>query len=398
MKKWDKLLKNLKSLKKSTTLALRTSKVSYLEKKHLITPKAEGFSWQKIYGNIEFAIFGGIVGLSLYYINKNKKTLSETTRLIAAGIATHIVVDCLTYLGDKINTKVKVEKFVKIIKPLRDVNYFFKKKFSHFEQNKQVKRKRSLKQKNLGHFISEFHFRGIQSAMVFVVINSIFFYGFYKNVKSFLREKFNIHGFANFFISAGIAQGIALIFAFPLESVKTRMQASSFTYDSFYLYYKKLIKGKPLNVIYSNFQNEYSGFFSHLVLYVVYESVTFGIYESMMKIKMFNKNKEEFAQEENEIQSPRNEHQNHHNDHESINFFQVFVASTVSGFISAIITNPIDVYQINKQVNPKFNILQLNRENILTGMKERIIFITFLNLCTFFCLETLGPYYNVRLE
>ena len=44
------------------------------------------------------------------------------------------------------------------------------------------------------------------------------------------------------------------------------------------------------------------------------------------------------------------------------------VASSFSGLIAAIVTNPIDVYQINKQVNPKFSIDQLNRENILLGI------------------------------
>jgi hypothetical protein len=376
MRKLVKFLKNLKKLKKSHIFIkyfLRHSKISYIEKKQVAAKSKERASQ---IGNIEFSVFFALVGFGLYYIHKNKSGLTETTRLVAAGIATHIVVDVLTYFGDKINTKVKVESFYKKKNVLRDVNYFFEKKFSHF---KQFKRKRNLGQKSLAHYLGDFHFRGIQAAMTFVIINSVFFYGLYKNLKYYLKDKFNITGFANFFLSAGIAQFVAMVFAFPLENIKTRMQASNFHYDSFFKYYKKLIKGKPWGVVYSNFKNEYSGFVSHLVLYVIFEAVTFSIYETIVK-------------------QSRGEQNHDHTDHD-IDFKVVVFASIVSGLISAVVTNPIDVYQINKQVNPKFSLKQLNRENIMTGMKERIYFITFLNLCTFIFLESIGPkFFDVRLE
>lgn len=389
MRKLVKFLKNLKKLKRYhifTKYFLRHSKISYIENKPIVTKAKEKVSH---IGNIEFAVFFSLVGFGLYYIHKNKSKINDTVRLIAAGIATHIVVDFITYFGDKINTKVKVDTFYKKKNlAVKDVNFFFEKKFLHFRQNKQIKRKRNLAQKSLGHYLGDFHFRGIQAAMVFVIINSIIFYGIYKNLKIYLKEKFNVTGFFNFFVSAAVAQFVAMVFAFPLENIKTRMQASNFHYDSFFKYYRKLIKGKPWRVVMSNFKNEYSGFVSHLLLYVVYESVTFGIYESIMK---FYSKKHEM----NEALVSAEDSENIHD----INFKVVIFASMLSGLVSAIVTNPIDVYQINKQVNPKFSMNQLNRENIMTGMKERIYFITFLNLCTFLFLETIGPkYYNIRLE
>jgi hypothetical protein len=378
MRKWVKFFKNLKNLKKLAIFDkyfLRTSKKSYIEKSKLTKP-------QKLFtlGNIEFSLFFSSVIFMLYYLHKNRQNYNETVRLVAAGITSHIIVDIVTYIGDKINTKVKVESFY--IKKLvsKDLNYFFDRKFLHFQRGKQLKRQRTLNQKSLGNYLGDLHFRGIQAAMVFVVINSIVFYGLYKNLKHFFKESLGIEGFPNFFISAGISQFAAMIFAFPLENIKTRMQASNFSYDSLFKYYRKLIKGKPMNIVASNIKNEYSGFVSHLLLYVVYESVTFGIYESMMKLKLFG-----------EADKSSNTHE--------VNYYAVVVASCLSGLIAAVVTNPIDVYQINKQINPKFSTSQLNRWNILTGMKERIIFITFLNLATFLSLESIGPkYYDVRLE
>jgi hypothetical protein len=404
MRKLVKFLKSLKKLKKYhifTKYFLRRSKISYIDKKPIVSITKEKVSH---YGNLEFAVFFSLVGFGLFYIHHHRQRMNETVRLIAAGIATHIVVDFVTYFGDKINTKVKVENFYKKKDmALKDVNFFFEKQFMHFRQAKQIKRKRNIAQKSLGHYLGEFHFRGIQAAMVFVTINSIIFYGLYKNLKYFLKEKFGFSGFFNFFMSAGIAQFVAMVFAFPLENIKTRMQASNFHYDSFFKYYKKLIKGKPWSIVFNNIKNEYSGFVSHLLLYVVYESVTFGIYETIMKYyskKVKNGKNENSKNSIDELNNPLLEMENPtHDDIHDVNFNIVILASVISGLVSAIVTNPIDVYQINKQVNPKFSMNQLNKENIMTGMKERIYFITFLNLCTFLFLESIATkYYDVRLE
>jgi hypothetical protein len=202
MRKLNKFFKHLKKLKKYhifTKYFLRHSKFSYIEKKQITNKSSSKYNY---IGNLEFAIFFASVGIILFYIHKNTKHFSETTRLVAAGISTHIVVDFITYLGDKINTKVKVESFYKKkdVTLTKDVNYYFDKKYSHFKENKKVKRKRNLGQKSLGHYLGEFHFRGIQAAMVFVTINSIIFYGLYKNLKQFLKEKFGLNGFSNFFL------------------------------------------------------------------------------------------------------------------------------------------------------------------------------------------------------
>lgn len=388
MIKYAQLLKKLANMKNVPTNKILTSK----SVRKFVSSKR--FKRKFNYGNLEFGFFALCVTYGLYYISKHRFEMSETTRLIGAGITTHIVVDVITYLGDRINTKVKVESF----KPKKELINFnelttlFNQKFLHFKEGNLVKR--SVASQSLGSYMSDLKFRGIQAAMVFVTLNSILFYGLYKNVKHYLKEKLCITGFLNFFLSAAFAQLIAMTFAFPLENIKTRMQASTFTYDSFYKYYKKLIVNNPWSVIYKNMKEEYSGFVSHLVLYVVYESLTFGIYETMMKMERFKPKKEE---------KPDSQLVNSHNDedegHHDVNMWVVLFAGSVSGIISAILTNPIDVYQINKQMNPNFSMSLLNRQNILAGIRERILFITFLNITTFLFLETIGPkYFKIRLE
>jgi hypothetical protein len=375
MRKLEKFLKNLKKLKKYHTFTKYFLDQSNISNKQLnFNSKFITNTFNK---NFEFILFFSGVGIGLFSIYKFKKQLNETPRLIAAGIATHIIVDFITYLGDKINTKVKVDYFYQKKNLIaKDINYYFEKKFSHHEVG-GIKRKRKIAQTTLGLYLGDFHFRGIQAAMMFIVLNSIIFFGLYKNVKNYLKEKFNLHGFNNFFLAAAFSQFWAMLVAFPLENIKTRMQASNFNYDSLYKYYKKLIVGKSYNHIYLNLKNEYSGFVSHLVLFVVYESVTYAIYESLMKLG----------------------HNGDDNHEEKVDMQRVLIASSISGLISAVVTNPIDVYQINKQVNPKFTLNQLTLENIFLGMKERIYFITFLNISTFVFLESIGPkLFNIRIE
>lgn len=407
MKELVKLLRNMKMLKKE-----RNSLYKYIYKhQNLINPKKTTKNKIKLKtkiltkGNIEFFSLFSLVSLGLYYIHLKRFETNESVRLIAAGITSHILVDYITYLGDKINTKVKVDKFLPVKKKsTNDLNYLFEKTFTHFDSSH--KRKRKHASGTLSYYLQDFKLRGIQASILYVVFNSIIFYGLYKNLKYYLNETFGISGFFNFFIAAGISQFFGMLFAFPLENLKTRMQASNFNYDSLVKYYRKVFFVRRRDTLFKNIRNEYSGFNSHLLLYVVYESVTFAIYESLMRIYQ---NKEQIQQDNKNINEVEQNVAFEHNDnsnsnhvtheHHEVNFKIVAFSSIISGIIAASITNPIDVYQINKQMNPKFSISLLNPKNIFTGIKERIYYITLVNLTTFLFLESIGPkYFNVRLE
>ena len=235
-------------------------------------------------GHFEFYSFITVLTGGLFYISRKKEKFSETTRLISCGIVTHLLVDFITYSGDLKNTKVKVESF----RPAKVkgflANLLFKGKYL-FDQKSS--RKREYKRTLMKNYQNSY--RGIQSAFVYLTFNSILFYGCYKNFKRFLSEQLNIHGFLNFATSAAVAQVIAMSFSFPLEVMKTRMQVSSKTYTTLIGYYKNLIVKKPYKEAVNNIKKEYSGFSSHLLLYVVYEALTFGVYESL--IDYFRDNK-----------------------------------------------------------------------------------------------------------
>jgi hypothetical protein len=403
MRQWEKIwkssFKKFKKIKIFSKYFIHRYKISYLNTNQVISPHSKKLTSK---GNIEFLMFSGIVGLTLLYIHKNKNKYNETVLLAAAGITSHIIVDFLTYMCDKINTKAKIEYFYKkknipanISKNYIDINYYFNKKFIHFKPVSTPKKRKDINfKKSISNFLSKFQLRGIQSAMVFLVFNSAIFYGSYKNIKFYLKEKLHLEGFINFSLSAAIAQFIAMLVAFPLENMKTRMQASNFNYETISKYYYNIIntrkqRNKSLKDL---IKIEYSGFFSHLLLYVVYESVTFGIYESL--IKYLSKEKNEDCSYPYKDESNKQEHF-----HKEKNFGHILLASGLSGIVSAILTNPIDVYQINKQINPSFNIRKLDMKNSFAGLKERVVLITLVNLCTFLCLETIGPgLFNVQLE
>ena len=407
MKKWENLIINFRkftNLKRFTTNNIYLKNYSSRFKtNHQIFKNNSSFYYTKIItkGNLEFCIFFSFVGIFLYYIHKKKKSLSETVRLAAAGILTHSIVDVLTYMSDKINTKAKVEYFYlkkniqeNISKNFHDINNFFNKKFVHYIPTHPIKKKKKYSiKKSLGNLFNNINLKGIQPALIFLVFNSAIFYGLYKNIKYFLREKLNIEGFMNFFLSAGISQFFAMLIAFPLENMKTRMQASNFNYETITKHYMNLLKTRKKNnkTIKDLIKIEYSGFFSHLLLYVVYESITFGIYEYLIKYLHDNekinkiKNNKNFYAEENNVKEK--------------NFYHIIFASGISGIITALITNPIDVYQINKQINPNFKMSKLNPKNSFAGLKERVVLVTLVNLATFIFLESIGPgLFNVQLE
>lgn len=227
-------------------------------------------SRSKFIGNLEFSIFLGLVFYGLSHISNHNTLYSETTRLIAAGIATHMITDFLTYVVDKINTDVKFNQFYLKVKH-KEIDSFFKTRFLY----QFTVKSRQVQKLRLGAYMKSY--RGIQSAIIFLTLNSILFYGIYKNLKHWLKSNLNIEGFGNFFIAAAVAQAVAMTFSFPLENLKTRMQASSFNYDSLIKYYtRRIAKGR--------IKKEYSGFISHLILYVVYEAITFGVYETAMEL------------------------------------------------------------------------------------------------------------------
>jgi hypothetical protein len=388
LKKWIKV--NLNKNKYNKFLKLKNKKQKFYIRK--FTTFKEKFYrkliiYSKVFynkGNIEFLIFSTIVGFGLFYVHKNKEKFGENTKLASTGILTHVLVDFLTYNLDKLNTKAKIDYFfinknINISNGIKDIHYYFNKKYVLFKSSISPKKKTSSfdLENSLKDFRNKLELRGIQSAMVFLVFNSAIFYGLYKNLKNFLSEKFHIVGFSNFFLSAGLAQFVAMMIAFPLENMKTRMQASNFHYESIYKYYYKMLVVKrrlEKKTLLDVLKLEYSGFFSHLLLYVIYESITFGIYESL--ICKLSKDP-----------------------HEEKKFSHIIYASVLSGLVAAVLTNPVDVYQINKQINPNFSYKQLNFHNSLAGLKERTKLITFVNLTTFLFLETLGPkLFGVHLE
>jgi len=194
MRQWEKIWKKIKlfnSFKKLKKINLfskyfiHRSKISYLNTTQVISPQSKKLTNR---GNLEFLIFSSIVGLTLFYIHKNKHKYNETVLLAAAGITSHVVVDFATYMCDKINTKAKIEYFYKkknipanISKNFTDINYYFNKKFVHFKPVSTPKKRKDINfKKSIGNFLSKFQLRGIQSAMVFLVFNSAIFYDLIK--------------------------------------------------------------------------------------------------------------------------------------------------------------------------------------------------------------------------
>lgn len=402
----SKLEKFIKSLRRSSRKPsyfnsfFKGSKIPFLKYSNFLLNKK---SRKNFHGNIEFMIFLGITSFIVYRISKNRELYSKTTRLIATGIVTHLIVDLLTYFGDKLNTEIKINSFknktlIDNINNLSISNFFKDKFYFNYNLYNNAKRKNKInphsKAKSSNNMIFSNYisnYKGIQSGVIYLVFNSILFYAIYKEIKSYMKNYYHIEGFINFFTAAGIAQLIAMTFSFPLENLKTRMQASSFNYDTIVNYYKKLIVKKPYSVIKANLRKEYSGFFSHLTLYVIFEAFIFGIYESMMDY--MNKN-ELFTYKKLATDDLINNANN-----KEASTGQILIASSVSGILAAVITNPIDVYQINKQINPDFNMNELNKSNIFVGVKERSFYILICSILTFYFLEKIGPrYFDVRLE
>lgn len=77
----------------------------------------------------------------------------------------------------------------------------------------------------------------------------------------------------------------------------------------------------------------------------------------------------------------------------------ILLASGLSGIIAGLFTNPIDVYQINKQMNPNFHLRELSLRSLFLGVKIRVLYILIGNILMFYFLERIGcNYFNVKIE
>ena len=416
------------------------------------TIKLKSNRYARLLGKLEFGLFAGTVCGGLAYASYKRDNYSPNTRFVFAGLTTHIIVDMVTYLADRFNSRAKTN----LLSKTRESERLFQSDmFVSVPDIKLFDRNSTIRKKVISLLLNSF--RGIQAAFIYLTFNSIIFFGMYKKVKSYLQKNYQIEGFANFFISAGLSQFCAMIFVFPLENLKTRIQVTNFKYNSLFEYYYKLFsreKGKP-NKILKKIKTEYSGFFSHLALYVIYEAFVFAIYESM--IKYFKKNnmfghsktrvrskvirieeetiksnmqekekeKEKKIEEslkemkENSYKNPdfksnldyekdciervspkfNFEEKEIETKRDRATFKQIMIAAFVSSLISGVITNPIDLYQINKQLCPSFKWSQLSPQFYFIGLRERIWYLVSSNLLTFGLLEEIGPrFYNITLE
>ena len=191
-KGWKNKFLNIKTRKQNNYI--KKSQIFYSRSSR----KLKNFS--KVFynkGNIEFLIFSCVVGLGCFYIHKNQEKYGESTKLAAAGITTHVLVDVFTYSLDKLNTKAKIDYFYTkkhIESGVKSIDYHFNKKYGFFKSAFTPKKKKNAfdLENSLKKMRNKLELRGIQSAMVFLVFNSAVFYGLYKNLKRFLSENFHI--------------------------------------------------------------------------------------------------------------------------------------------------------------------------------------------------------------
>eukprot|EP00347_Sterkiella_histriomuscorum_P008609 403344440 len=203
------------------------------------------------------------------------------------------------------------------------------------------------------------------------------YFSLYKLFKQYFKEKlgdeYNIAW--TFFLASFVAEFFTLIFYYPYDLVKCRLQSGNyqFKYRNIPHAFRKEIKqGSILSL--------YKGSMPFLTAYTVSVSLQFTIYEYVITFY-----KRLYGENYSQIELTSN-----------------IVASFLGGVISSALTNSLEVLTLQKQANPEVKLLQIIKQERIKlfykGLSARVLYHSFQSIVFFNLVNQIGKIYNVELS
>ena len=213
-------------------------------------------------------------------------------------------------------------------------------------------------------------FAGVNATFYASTLGGIVYFTLYKTSKSWIKKIWKTSkpgndtfgSFLRYFVSAIMAEIVALTVYFPFELIKTRIQTSNHIYK-----YTSLPNafGRIGRSSVEQHQNPlrafYSGCAPFFAMFTLYTAIQFTCYEEMMRI---------FKVDQNSLQSEGNG-----------KLISVFTSSVISGAIASLLTNWLEVFTIKRQINPKARIKDIWHEEGIAIFTKGILPRTLFNMC-----------------
>ena len=290
----------------------------------------------------------------LGYYNRNSK--NEILRLGIAGSIAQISTELVFHPIDVINTNTKADL-------LGNVNAYYTTKKIY---------------QNDGFFG---FWRGASATYYASLIGGMIYFTTYKYLKNHLSSQENTLNSFAYLISSISGEMIFLVFYYPFDLIRTRMQTRrvEFDYKGVLDAWRKILNGSLLN--FRNYKNLYVGAGPSFVLNVVNQSIMFTVLETMREYYM----KKRGYKSVNQLAS-----------------FDYLLCSVIAGVVSGAITNILEVITIHKQLKgSNFHLSSFIKSNgidaLTSGIFARISINTAHCVMLFYVVDIISRIFNVEL-
>lgn len=302
------------------------------------------YLWKR---NSKKAILGIILSSLAYMAYRSKTTRFEPLRIGMTGSLTLLASEMTFYFIDTINMRSKVLNTNK----------------NCFEMFRDI-----IKYEGVFGLT-----KGIQASFYGAIIYGFTYFYLYKQLKEKYKKYIGDPNAAMFMLTSCVTQMMALCVFYPFDMIKVRLQTSN------HLFKYKGLKDAFLRIYYqhNSLKGLYTGFPMYLCTYVCSFTLSLTLYELMIaKLKKSG----EFE---------RNEYK------------CVISSSALSGLISALFTNPLEVLTVRKQTDPKTQLMKVVKKEkykLLTkGLAARGCFNSLQAMTFFTAANFFGNIYNVEL-
>ncbi|CAI2373878.1 unnamed protein product [Moneuplotes crassus] len=296
-------------------------------------------------------VFGAFSTLYTGALVKYRNHESKVIRIALAGSLSSMICEVLFHLADTVNIRAKL----------------------YNEKCSSIKVYKSIMQNEGINGLC----KGISATFYGSIIAGLMYFALYKQFKEWLFKLGDgqLSPCFVFLISAFSAQSLTLLFYYPYNLFKCRLQTSNETYR-----YRNLVHAFEKEITENGIKSLYKGCSPFLVMFSTTIAIQFAVYESYLRYvsRWYSGN-----------------YQKHELAH-------IINASFIAGAIGHAVTNGLEVITVTKQCVPETSIKSIihkERFGLLTkGIGARVWYQSTQSIVFFSAVAYIGKLYNVSIE
>lgn len=221
--------------------------------------------------------------------------------------------------------------------------------------------------------------RGASCTFYGLLMGGFIYFSFYKYLKHHLKKyegEGHIHTLS-YLTSSLIGELLFLFFYYPFDLIRTRMQTRmpQYNYKGPIDAVKQITEGKPKNL-----KKLFTGAPPSFILNMATQAILFTVLESMREYYLKKYNLTSVTQ---------------------LSTSTYLICSATAGFVSAALTNILEVITVHKQVDTNFKLKKFIREHgirsFTQGLTPRVASNIFYATCLFYVVDYISQIYEVEL-